>query len=203
MLKSLYQLILVALAGVVVGCVRSPDQIGLVVSARQAKAEYLGLKIRRLVPMAGVEAKWNLDQKLDAYLRLQGVSGTVSDQDPILHGNVHGQLFSGEVGLDYFPLPTRAIGLKLGAELFSANYNLRGSWGPVRLDLDDQLIGAGLNLGLVGEVLLTKNQRWQLFWGAGYHFTESWADNTRVDLDGGYALIGVKISLGKKEKHRR
>ena len=177
------------------GCLRQPDRVGVSVSARRAKADLLGLHIDRVVPMAGARAEWDLDKQLTAYLEVMAARGAASDQDPVIHGQVTGHLVSGELGLNYFPWPTRALGLELGLETNYAAYDIQGGWGPVQVELADKLLGVGLNLGLTGEVPLTRDRRWRFFWGAGYHLTETSADRARIDLDGWYGQVGLKISL--------
>ncbi len=176
------------------GC--TPDRASVSLNVRQVKGSHRTLTVNDLIPIGELRLKKKLDERLDAYVKLQYIQGELAARHPIANGDAGGQLMGGGLGLDYFPWPhKRWLGLELGAEFFSADYEMRGRWGPIKLVEPDRLWGAGLNLGLVGEIPLGQSERWRVIWGAGYNLTETNARRARVDLGGWYGLVGLEISL--------
>lgn len=186
------------------GCVEilervKPDRISVGVTARQIEGAYKGFKVKTVMPVWEVRAKKKLADSLDAYGRIQFNQGTLSAQHDILWGKAEGDFESLGVGLNYFPLDTRAIGLEVGLEIFRAEYEMQGGLGPIRQITPDRFWGGGLNLGAVGKISLDKKRRWHFVWGAGYNFTETDARKAKADLDGWYGIVGIEINLtGKK-----
>lgn len=154
-----------------------------------------------------------LADSLDAYGRVQFNQGTLSAQHDILWGKAERDFQSFGVGLNYFPLDTRLIGLEVGMEVFRAEYEMQGGLGPIRQITPDRFWGGGANLGAVRKIPLNKRGKWHFIWGAGYNFTplesrfltgftETNTRKARVDLGGWYEIIGIEISLtGKKIGH--
>lgn len=177
-----------------------PDRVSVGVTARQIEGDYRGLKVKTTMPVWEVRAKKKLiDSRLDAYGRIQFNQGTLKARHNVLEGKSRGYFENVGVGLNYFPLDTRMIGLEVGIETFRAEHKMQGGFGPIRQATSDRFWGGGVNLGTVGEIPLDKGKRWRFVWGAGYNFTDSNSKKARVDLDGWYGIVGIEINLTEEK----
>ncbi|MEA1929370.1 MAG: hypothetical protein U9M92_00575 [Patescibacteria group bacterium] len=148
-----------------------PDRISVGVGAREAKANFSVLDIDIVLPTIIVRIKKHLSEWLDVYVQAQVCQGGLHAQRSVLRARAEGYFAGVGWGLDWYLFGTRLLGLQVGGEIFWADYDIRGGWGPFQLRIDDRLYGSGLNVGLVGEVPLGKSGRWWLTWGACRNFT--------------------------------
>ncbi len=191
-------LVLIGLSGFLGACVISPDRGSLGLATRQISGKYNGMRAKAVIPLWELRAKQRLTDNLDAYAQLQFNQGGVQATHPVLAGQAEGSFVSGGLGVHYFPITSRVMGLDLGLEAYQARYRMMGRLGPIKLTTPDQFTGLGLNLGAIGEIPISKSKDWRVVWGMGYHFTETFTRRADVDLDGWYGSIGIEITLGRK-----
>ena len=172
-----------------------PDRVSVGMTGRQVSGTYQGFEVKTTMPLWELKAKKKLQENLDAYARLQFNHGALSAGHSICSGEAAGTFTSIGFGLNYFPFDTRLFGFEAGVESFQAEYEMRGRLGPIKQVTPDSFWGGGFNLGLVGEVPLTKNERWKLIWGAGYNFTTVESGRAKADLGGCYGGLGIEIGL--------
>jgi hypothetical protein len=174
-----------------------PDRLSVGITSRQIAGSYQGSKVNTMIPLWEVRAKKAAAKNLDAYARLQLNHGAVTAEHPVYEVKSEGDLESLGFGLNYFPFETRLLGLEAGVEGFRAGYKMRGHLGPIKQVTPDSFWGGGFNLGLVGEVPLTKNERWKLIWGAGHNFTATECGRAEVGLSGLYGTVNIEINWGQ------
>ena len=172
-----------------------PDRVSVGMTGRQITGSCQGSKVDTMMPLWEARAKKAAAKNLDTYARLQFNHGALSADHPICSGKAEGDFESLGFGLDYFPFPTRLLGLEMGVEGFRAEYEMRGRLGPIRQATSDSFWGSGFNLGLMGEVPLAKNERWKLVWGAGRNFDAVERGRAKVDLGGWYGTMAIEFNL--------
>lgn len=194
-----WRLILVAI-GLVVPSVRAESparRIVLGTTVRQISGQHQGFETETWIPVWEVRTVEPITDQFDLYGKIQIGHGAVPADHQILAGEAKGDFFAGGIGLNYYPLSTRLVGLDAGMEVFQAKYRMRASYGPLAMDESDRFWGYGANLGLIGQFPLDRQGRWHLVWGVGYSFTDSFAHKASTNLDGWYGLIGISLTLGQ------
>jgi len=173
-----------------------PDRVSVGITGRQIAGSYQNFKVDTTIPLWELKAKKKLRENLDAYSRLQLNHGALSADHPICSGKTRGTFTSFGFGLDYFPFETRLLGFEVGVESFYADYRMMGRLGPIKETTPGSLWGGGFNPGLVGELPLTKDQRWKLIWGISHNFTATKCRGTKASLGDWSGGVGIEIRLG-------
>ena len=193
--------ILVALAVFSGSCGgKGPARVTIGGAVRQAAVSYWGERGKILLPVGEVRLMKEITPHLDAQARLQFISQPPMMIPAVMVGEIDSEKIKGNfqsfgLGLNYFPLKSRAIGVELGTEIFRGEYEIE--YRVFRLA--DRFWGGGVNLGVLGEIPLGQREKCRLIWSGGYNFivspTEATAQKAGVDLDGWYGALGIKIRL--------
>ena len=196
--KGMTRIMVVGLLALSGGCgERLVDRASIGLAVREMKGGYRGFKVQTVMPVYEVQAKSKLavNDDLDIYVRGQFGQGEVEAHHQILGGKGEGNFSGIGVGLNYFPFDTCWLGFGLGAEVYRADYRMRGWYGPISQATADRFWGGGANFGMTGEVLMAGNDKRRLVWGAGCNFTKTSSHKAEVDLDGWYGTIALGIDL--------
>jgi hypothetical protein len=145
----------------------------------------------------GEDVDWFEPQRCRPYTGLSLTSGQFGATP---FGNsvfVQGQMFSFEAGLD-FPLTPVNNSSKWSAGVYAgvigsyADFNMKGSVGPVDSNVRDSLVEAGGKFGFRGGYKIDKNN--SIVVSVFYTASESHARHADTDLSGRGAFLGWQIS---------
>ncbi len=182
--------------GVVIGSC-SPDRVSFSTSVQEVSGHYLGAKADIKLPAGEVTLLKKIGPKTDIYTNLRGtyISPAFGKIGEI---EAQGKMIGAGIGVHYFPVQTHLVGVDLGVEALSGEYELQRMIGPANIIVEDNLVGAGLRLGVISEVPIGKNKDWALVGGAGHRWMTVSDNDANADLTGWYGTLGIQIPLGKK-----
>ena len=163
--------------------------------ARQVKGSNLGFGDEKLVPFYRMQANWEVDDKLEIFLRGDFANGEL-DLSPshLDDGRVDGNFQSVGAGVNYYPFDHH-FSLNLGVEFFHANFDLEGELWGFNHTTEDSVIGWGASIGVTYELGITPNFTAGFF--VQYNLTDNESRRGSYDFDGFGAGVQFKFVIPK------